>query len=463
MKQLLFLLISISLFLPLVNLRAATAEVDQACDLSSTGIITGLNGTNYQTFQTFTPSYNRLSKVTVFVNVEGLSAANVGLRVYHGRDLLIDAGSKSVPIAPPHASVTYTFADQVMIPGDNTYRISLSSTGTVNWYITSDSCYSGGTAYKDGNVMSPRQDYGFKTYGWNDGGTTPPTDPGTNNETPVADSSSTVNNNSEAALADSPDLVGTASILPPKEVKAVDVPSDEGGLVLLTWKKSDTKDIDGYKIYRSTEPNKGFKEIGKATKDKLKYIDSSAELDKVFYYFSRSYRGSELSNSSDVVNTASKDNLGPKIPTKFKITLKSETEINFTWTKNTETDLGGYVLVVYNPKDKGNLPIENITIEKEQNNYKMILSEHTRLKSNTSYDFSLQAKDTHENLSSKTRLLSGSFGKAKSGPKLWYAIGAGVLVLASAGVLLYIHFRKKSTQGGSAVGGNKIGLPPVKQ
>lgn len=93
----------------------------------------------------------------------------------------------------------------------------------------------------------------------------------------------------------------TASIKAPTDLK-ITYDNDKSA-VKLSFSKSATSDIDGYKIFRSEDRTKDFKEIGKTNKSTLEYLDlEKLTVEKTYYYFVRAYKGSDESASSSTVD-----------------------------------------------------------------------------------------------------------------------------------------------------------------
>ena len=68
----------------------------------------------------------------------------------------------------------------------------------------------------------------------------------------------------------------------------------------MTWTKSTTTDIDGYKIFRSEEKTKNFKEVGKTAKDIVEFLnDKEVTAGKTYYYIVRAYKASSESANSN--------------------------------------------------------------------------------------------------------------------------------------------------------------------
>lgn len=254
----------------------AVSTADQSCDLSGGGGVALLGS---GVWQTFTPSKNRLTAVKVNLSVEGLVDQQISLSVYHGGTLLVNAGTQTTP--PDWVNLTFSFSEKEVTPEDGTYRIVVSASGTSDWVFTASPCYTRGTAYSGGSPMDPATDYGFTTYGYDASSPSPATQDETSTGTSDSPSANTVSN-----------------IKTPTSLKAEYVAATNA--VKLTWTKSTTTDVDGYKIYRSEEKTKNFKEVGKTAKDIVEFLnDKEVTAGKTYYYIVRAYKASSESVNSN--------------------------------------------------------------------------------------------------------------------------------------------------------------------
>ena len=105
----------------------------------------------------------------------------------------------------------------------------------------------------------------------------------------------------------------SAAIKPPSALVAKDAATAGTMAINLTWQKSETADIDGYKIFRSEKENDGFENIANADKNTLTYTDTVGD-EKTYYYFVRAYKGSEESASSNTTNASGKKIIEEKAP-----------------------------------------------------------------------------------------------------------------------------------------------------
>jgi hypothetical protein len=163
------------------------------------------------------------------------------------------------------------------------YQIIVSTESTTaHWVYSTTSCYAGGTAVVD-NTAQAGQDFGFVTTG--SGGATPAAV-----ETPVT----------ETPVTETPTTTATTIISEPTAVKAEYQATTK--TIKISWTKSVTTDIDGYKIYRSEIQTKGYKKIAEAKKEIVEHSDTAFSAEKTYYYFIRAYKGTTESANSTIVS-----------------------------------------------------------------------------------------------------------------------------------------------------------------
>lgn len=244
----------------------------------------------------------------------------------------------------------------------------------------------------------------------------------------------------------------TTSIKQPTELTVADVPADQGGALKLDWKASTTADIDGYKIFRSTEEAANFTEIAKTEKTILTYTDSTATSGQKYYYMVRAYKTTKESVSSNTTNGTSTDNVAPSAPQGFNYFKTSDNLYTFSWSENSEADLSGYALAILDV-NKANQVVETINLEKGVNSYTLDFSKHPELDPTTFYNFELVAKDGQANLSTKTMANQVQDVNAlvaepvkESAPEknnnVWYIVSGVILLIVAGGLIYWFKFRK---------------------
>lgn len=287
------------IFSPVKNARAATA--DQYCtpggDWSTfAGHPTGL-------WQTFTPTQNRLTRIGLWL--EGDGVGKVVLRITHAGSVL---GTEIIDETAGYNLVYFDFDNLELVPGDSDYRIwpsRYTGNDTLYWHRSDDpNCYTSGVGYVDG--IDVGLDWGFATYGFTqaeEGGDEPAGEPEGDTE-PVADPGVDVTTNFGSA----PSQNISADILPPTEFGAENTSKEDSVAVTLSWTKSTTEDIDGYKIFRKgPEEDAEFGQISQTEKSIISFIDYKVIENTDYTYMARAYKGNQESdNSNEAFLTASK-------------------------------------------------------------------------------------------------------------------------------------------------------------
>lgn len=350
--------------------------------------------------------------------------------------------------------------------------------GSVGWFSDPIGTYGGGFAYSMGApfldpetfLPTNKVDFGFTVFSQDvvvapvvtpTTTTTPTTTPTTTTTTTTTTTAPAATTPAASAPLPTGVTVGTAaapatptaSIKAPTAVTIADVAADQGGSLVLGWKASTTADIDGYKIFRSTEEKTNFKETVQTIKTILTYTDNTAVIGQKYYYMVRAYKGALESPSSTTVNSISVDNLAPVVPTNFTFAKKA-LDFSFAWSKNLEVDLAGYSILVVDPTDNTKV-LETIEISKDLNSYELVIGNHAALATGVVYGFSLLAKDTSGNISEKSiateKTVEAVAAVAAETPEedtsndntKWYIISGIVALVLLGGGLYWFKFRKK--------------------
>lgn len=108
-----------------------------------------------------------------------------------------------------------------------------------------------------------------------------------------------------AGTGSAPSVKTSSSIKPPTDLLAVNAADEAGEAIKLSWKTSESTNIDGYKIFRSEQELDGFTDIALAEKGITEFIDKTVESGKTYYYFLRSYKTDTESESSNTVSAVS--------------------------------------------------------------------------------------------------------------------------------------------------------------
>lgn len=294
MKKSLIVLISL-LFALVINLPQqvfAADSYDQRCIASSPAMISINQSESNVLSQTFKPSKNRLTKISIYV--WGTGTGNFHIDLYRGDTYLASTPSEPEPNGEYYVSQSFSEAVTVT-PGDNSYRIipRISGDNSDLYWHFDQNCYSGGIAYKGDWYLNdnPIWDFGFVTFGHN--AAAPSSSAG------VSPTASSGQENSQAPSASG----GLASVgIIDQKIKA---PANlrynlKDNAVNLAWDASETTDINGYNIYKSKD-NKDFEFITGTDKDTLIFKDTMVESNQTYYYFARTRKGEAESDVSNVV------------------------------------------------------------------------------------------------------------------------------------------------------------------
>jgi len=260
-----------ALFLFPQNVSAAE-QLDQQCNAVPDEQVPSGGGSMYQTFK---PAFDRLTKISVYIGDENRSDT---LALQNEGGTTINSASLTVSVVNWY---TFTFSQVSEVTSGATYRIAITTPQIMTtWGNVHTGCYANGQAYLNGGTYGG--DWLFQTYGYNySSGTTQGTsDQGT-------------------GTATTPSSTTSSSIVKPTSPKGEYLADQKG--VKVTWGKSTTTDIDGYRIYRSEEKTKGFAKVGEVNKTTLEYLDKTVTGEKTFYYYIRAYKGTTESNSSDTI------------------------------------------------------------------------------------------------------------------------------------------------------------------
>lgn len=128
------------------------------------------------------------------------------------------------------------------------------------------------------------------------------------------------------------------------------------------------------------------------------------------------------------------------VPMNFKVQDNEVGQLFFSWDKNKEADLAGYVLYFYEAKKETELEIIDVS-DKDLDNYNISLLDHPLMKSGTEYDVKLAAKNTAGAVSQKTLSLRVKFPEKSvevAAVKEKNIILANPYVLGGLGLLLLL-------------------------
>ena len=137
-------------------------------------------------------------------------------------------------------------------------------------------------------------------------------------------SAGTPTNSIKADKADVP-LAPDLTIIPPVSITASQ-PKDNSNIVNLEWKKSETTDVQKYRIFRKSSGQEVYTRIAEISADKTTYQDKDIKADKQYSYFVRAVRNDKESENSPVATI--------QISSKKTSTLQTEptnTTPNYMW------------------------------------------------------------------------------------------------------------------------------------
>jgi hypothetical protein len=241
--------------------------------------------------QSFTPTMNQLTMVVVYIqNASG----TLDISIRQGESGTVLTQMLAQPVINGWNS--YDISNINVTPGQ-LYSIYLDSSDfNPQWSYKDSNTYSNGRAFWS-DTADDSTDFGFETFGLNSstpsGGTTP------------SDNS---------------------TIQAPTNLQAVNLPANNASQVKISWTKSTSTNIDGYKIYRKIS-GKDYEKIDQVDKNTYSYLDKNVVNGKEYIYMVRSYFGTvESEDSTTATITASANK---KIYTAPAVSLNFN---NISWT-----------------------------------------------------------------------------------------------------------------------------------
>lgn len=445
------LVISVGTFLSTTQTTLAHSTLDQ--------YITTADGyfrflTHPKLGQTFRPTYNKLDGLGVYSGIQpaGPSSCTLTVTLYKNTDMANPVAHESTTIYKMEAYTIIEIPTVDVVPDARYTMYATANSPYAYWLAKMSDAYPRGTAIIDSTADSG-VDFVFATFGYNG---TPPAlpDPAPSVEvTPnptggdAADTSSTSSDSSNSTTSNtSTNTTSTpSSIAAPTGLTATAGTDGSAGVINLAWTASKTTDLTGYTIMRSSTEKDGYTEIGATDSKTLTFKDDKVVTDQTYYYIARAYKGGSVSVNSNVASAKITDTSAPAVPANFKIASSNESDIVFSWDKNTEADLANYILTVAeNGNADAKVLAEIDTIGKDETTYTLKLADNAGLAKDTEYTFYLQAKDISTNFSEKATV-TGKFAteKAKSNLWLWIGLGAAGILIAAGIVFAIILIRRK--------------------
>ena len=134
---------------------------------------------------------------------------------------------------------------------------------------------------------------------------TPAPDPGNPSGSTSATTTSTTQPGITTGTKAAPAAKTSSVIKPPSELLVVNAANETRAAIKLSWKLSESTNIDGYKIFRSEQEKEGFTNIALAEKGIAEFTDETVVSGKTYYYFLRSYKGNAESESTTTIGLSS--------------------------------------------------------------------------------------------------------------------------------------------------------------
>ncbi|MBU2595735.1 fibronectin type III domain-containing protein [Patescibacteria group bacterium] len=290
LKSVLGLAVAVSLILTPIEMALAS-QLDQSNESSS---ISNINIVSYdEVAQTFIPTMAQLDRIDVY-------AGNGGGSWLSGKLIRVSTGET---VATGGTRVGDWDWEPVintgtLVPGE-TYKIVVETEYAHQWKLGTNG-YANGVAYLGAGAPQADRDFWFRTYG------TPASSP---TPTPSASPTTTASPSPGSGIAGSaPSKNIDTSIKSPVNLKAEDVSDRDKNepKVKLTWEASETKDIEGYRVYSKKEADADFVLVAEINKDTKEYTDAKIEFDKKYTYMVRAYKSDKESESSNEVTITPK-------------------------------------------------------------------------------------------------------------------------------------------------------------
>lgn len=387
--------------------RAEGLVIDQENSTGSPGYLTINNHVGIA--QSFTPSVGTIDKVDVYLK-DMVKGEWMGIEILDSNQTsLISFGHR---MSGGTAWESFSL-NPLGVTAGQTYFIRLSTTTAGVQWAYNDGAYAGGSGWY-GSGFHEDVDFWFKTY--------------YTSSSAFDDGSSTgTQTNSTSSTGTAMSATTSAAIGKPSNLTAKFVDNANQRGVNLEWKKSSTDDIYGYLIFRSEKSASGYAKIGEITKESLSFLDKNVSASKTYYYQVRAYKGTEQSASSNTATITTSADIGPAIPANLRITQVGNDFIGVIWDKNTEANLAGYTITIFNGDDQ----IATAELAKDAFNYKF-----SGLTPSTSYKIKLVAKDT----SGKYSLDAWTFGATLTPLNTSYTfnIWSGLLALIDVALLILL-------------------------
>ncbi|MCX6811267.1 MAG: hypothetical protein NT039_01035 [Candidatus Berkelbacteria bacterium] len=276
-----FCVVSVLILIPAGE--ALAYQIDQHNDSSP------LTPVNIHSFnflaQTFKPKFPTLNLVTVYLGIGGGQLVTIKLvRDSNGQTIL--SSQQNINNAYSWVSMPAPGSGLAVTPGE-VLKIEITTDSRTMCWQVGENLYDRGEAYYGGTPQD--SDFYFRVYG------TPPP-PATSSP----GSSSSVAPLPSGTQGAAPAATTDKSIDVPKNFKAADISNIKNNepKVKLTWDRSETSDVDGYRIYAKDDSSQ-FGLVTEINKDTNEYEDINVSFDKKYTYMVRAFRNNAESDSSN--------------------------------------------------------------------------------------------------------------------------------------------------------------------
>ena len=397
--------------------------------------------------QWWTPKHNQINEFWMFADSSGGGTFNLDIDQWLEPKTSIVDNQVGAATGQTYGWVGFDFPNKAVVANDFYWASITGSYPNRWWFHETNDCWEQGmtqgvSSYGTLNFYY-EYDFLFYVYGQDAEEPPPDSDPPPA-DPPPADSPPAEDPGGVATGNDQPATTGetVASITPPTEIKAEDVPDDEGGALKITWKKSDSSSLSGYRIFRSDTEDGKLVRVASVKSSIVEYADSGLETGKTYFYVVRSYSSKGESKDSNKVSASPTDNLAPATPTNFKAEYDSvDKGINLTWTKNSELDLDGYVIKY--GTEENNLD-KTVDAKKDSEKHQLL-----DVNGSKTYYFSISAKDNHGNISSpaNANVATPQEAGASWSDEIFTLpnyIGVGLIILLIATFVFLVIRRKKN-------------------
>jgi len=298
-KQFLKIIFSFGLLLgiTLMPLSSALAwELDQSNQSTSVANI-NINPRDFAG-QSFVPTMPTLNWVEIYAGDGADNWLSTQLvRVSTGT--VVATGGTRIP----NDWAWYSIIGEATVEPGETYLLKVSCSNDIYWKV-GQAGYANGDAYY--SPPHSDRDFWFKTYG-TPGPSPSPTPPPTTSPT----------SSPSGKIGSPPSENIDYTIKPPTDLKATDETSDDDVKIKLTWEKSETEDVDGYRVFSKKEDEE-YSMIGETSPEISNLEDTSAEKDIEYTYMVRAYRDdAESENSNEVKITPGQKGIKSLVPLSF--------------------------------------------------------------------------------------------------------------------------------------------------